>query len=260
VRRAALATVAVVALAGCGSSGTPAARALRSTARNLDHIRSATLDLHLSAESPGAKGPVGFAITGPVAFADGPPVADVKVTELRGGRTYESSFVSTGTAAYVVRAGRVTALPGGAGLDVGGPDANGLGALRIDRWLRAPRMADGGEVGGTRADHISAGLDVAAAFDDLGRLGERLGTSALAALKPLDAASRTRLANAARDSSVEVWTGHSDHLLRRLVLKVTLTTAGDVPEALRALVPVTLSLSLSLADLNQPVHVEPPKT
>lgn len=259
MRRLVLVPVAALLLSACGSSGTPAGRALRATARNLDHIRSATLDLRLAAESPGAKGPVGFAMSGPVAFREGPPVADVSVTELRGGKSVETSFVSTGDAAYVVRAGHVTALPGGGGLDVGGP-GNGLGALRIDRWLRDPRMSDGGNVGGARTDHVTAALDVATAFDDIGKLGDRLGTSALAWLRPLDPAARARLANAASNSSIDVWTGHSDHLLRRLVLKVTLAANGELPASLRALVPVTLTFSLDLANLNAPVHVDPPKT
>lgn len=255
-----LPAAAFLAVVSCSASGTPATRALRSTANKLDDVRSATLDLRMTASSPGADGPVGFAMRGPFALPakSGLPVADLTVTELRGRKSYATSFVSTGQSAYVVRAGRVTALPGNAGVDVGG-SGGGLGALRIDRWLRNPAMSDGGTVGGVRTDHVTAGLDVAAAFDDLGRLGERLGTSTLAALKPLDARSRDLLAKAARDSSIEVWTGHKDRLLRRLVLKVTLTAADGIPASLKALVPVTLSFSMDLSNVNRPVHVDAPR-
>jgi hypothetical protein len=252
--RLVLASALVVVLTSCGASGTPAGRALRDTAKNLDDIRSARLDLRLAAESSGAKGPVGFSLSGPFSLPSsrGLPVADLKVTELRGRRSSTVRFVSTGQAAYVVSGGRTSALPGNAGVDVGG-ESGRLGTLRIDHWLRDPRLARDGEV-----DRVTAGLEVATAFDDLGRLGEKLGASALAGLKPLDADARARLDRSARDATIEVVTGHDDRLLRRLVLHVTLTAAGSVPPSLGSLVPVTLSLSLDLADVNQPVHVDAP--
>jgi hypothetical protein len=260
VRRLAAAALGAVLLAGCGSSGSPAVSALRDTAKKLDDVRSARLDLRLSAESPAAEGPVGFALKGPFALPEkaGLPVAELQVTELRGARTTTATFVSTGQRAYVVRNGRVTALPGSGGVDVGG-EGGGLGSLRIDHWLRDPKLSDGGSVGGTDTDHVTARLDVAAAFDDLGRLGERLGTSALAGLRPLDARSRAALTKAAASSAIEVWTGKKDRLLRRLVLRVTLAAGDRLPATLRSLAPVTLSLSLDLSAVNEPVHVDPPK-
>jgi hypothetical protein len=259
VRRLAAALLGGVLLAGCGSSASPAVSALRDTAKKLDDVRSARLDLKLSAESPAARGPVGFALRGPFALPDkaGLPVADLQVTELRGARTVTSRFVSTGQQAYVVRDGHVMSLPGGGGVTVGG-DGGGLGSLRIDHWLRDPKVSDGGDVGGTETDHVTAGLDVATAFDDLGRLGERLGTSALAGLRPLDARSKAALAKAASHSSIEVWTGKKDRLLRRLVLHVTLAAGDKLPATLRSMAPVTLSLSLDLSAVNEPVHVDPP--
>jgi hypothetical protein len=256
--RAALPVAAFVVLTSCGQQGTPVQRALRDTAARLDRIRSASMDLTMAAESPGAKGPVGFAMKGPFALPDKPglPVANLAVTELRGAEKYEASFVSTGQQAYVVRGSRTVALPSGTSFDLQG--GNGLGALRIDRWLRSPRLSGGGTVGGVATERIAAGLDVAAAFDDLGRLGERLGTSALAGLRPLDDAAKAQLARAASSSSIEVWTGTKDRLLRRLVLRVTLAPGGTLPAALRRMVPVTLSFTLGLSAVNEPVHVDPP--
>jgi hypothetical protein len=259
VRRALCALCAVLALVACGSSsGSPAAKALRDTAKRLDDVRSATMDLKMTASSPSAKDGVGFSLSGPFALPDkqGLPVADMKVTELRGSATSTVSFVSTGQAAYVVRGSRVTALPA-TSVGVGGK-GGGLGTLRIDSWLRSPSLAAGETVDGVETDHISAGLDVATAFDDLGRLGEKLGVATLAGLRPLDAEAKARLAKSAASSHIEVWSGRKDHLLRKLVLTVTLT--ADVPPSLRSLVPVTLALSMSLADVNQPVHVSPPQT
>ena len=239
----------VGASAGGSSGGTSADEALRDTARNLNDIRSARMDLRMTAES-GDTAPVGFAMSGPFALPDkaGLPVADLKVTELRGKTETTVTFVSTGTEAYVVRDGNATRLADG--ISVGGENA-GFGDLRIDGWLRDPKLTDDGDV-----QRISAGLEVATAFDDLGRLGERLGAPLLAGLKPLDDDGRKALAKAAKNSSIEVWTGKDDRLLRKLVLTVTLT--GDAPASLRSLVPVTLRLSLDLADVNRPVRVEAP--
>jgi hypothetical protein len=258
IRSVVPAAALVVALAACGSGD---GNALKETAARLGDIRSATLDLKMTAESPAAKGPVGFAMKGPFALPSSPglPVAKLEVSELRGADTSSVTFVSTGDKAYVVRAGKVTPLAS-PGVSVGGGDEGGLGELRIDRWLKDPKTSDGGSVGGAETDHVVAGLDVATAFDDLGRLGERLGTSALGGLRPLDDRSRETLRKTASDSSVEVWAGKEDHLLRRLVLRVTLAASADLPQALRAMAPVTLSLSLDLSNLNQPVHVDPPTT
>ena len=259
VALAVAATVAASATAGCGG-GSSDDDALRATARKLGEIRSATLDLRMAAESPAAKGPVGFAMKGPFALPSkaGLPVANLEVSELRGAETVTVTFVSTGEKAYVVRDGKATALAS-PGVSVGGGDEGGLGELRIDQWLRDPKTSDGGDVGGVRTERIGAGLDVAAAFDDLGRLGERLGASALAGLRPLDKGSREALEKAAGDSTIEVWTGREDRLLRRLVLRVTLAASGELPESLRAMAPVTLSLSLDLSDVNEPVRVDAPK-
>ena len=258
--RALAAGAALLAAVACGSSS-PENDALRQTAKKLGEIRSATLDLRMTAESPAAKGPVGFAMRGPVALPSqrGLPVANLEVSELRGADTATVTFVSTGDKVYVVRDGKATPLAS-PGISVGGGEGGGgLGELRIDRWLRDPKTSDGGDVGGVPTDRVEAGLDVAAAFDDLGRLGERLGTSSLAGMRPLDDQSREALRKAASDSRVELWTGKDDRLLRRLVLRVTLKAAGELPEALRRMAPVTLSLSLDLSNVNQPVHVDPPK-
>ncbi|HEV2889124.1 MAG TPA: hypothetical protein VGX28_01995 [Frankiaceae bacterium] len=261
-RRGAVAVAATaLALAACGSDGGKSS-VLSETARNLGDIRSATLDLKMTAESPAAKGPVGFSMRGPFALPEkkaGLPVANLVVSELRGADTTTVSFVSTGDKAYVVRDGKATPLASPA-VSVGGGGEGGLGELRIDQWLHDPKETAGGTVNGVQTDKVEAGLDVVAAFDDLGKLGQRLGSSALAGLKPLDDRSREALRKAATDSRVQVWSGNDDRLLRRLVLRVTLTASGDLPEALRAMAPVTLSLSLDLAKVNEPVHVDPPAT
>lgn len=249
------AAAALVAAVACGSSGSPAENALRDTARKLDDIRSARLDLRMTAASAGAKAPVGFRLTGPFSLPEkeGLPVADVEVTELRGSDESTTRFVSTGTEAYVVSGGgRPMKLSGTGGVSVGGA-GGGLGSLRIDSWLRDPSMSEDGD-----ALRITAGLDVVRALDDLGKLGERLGTPVLAGLRPLDDNARAALEKAAKDGSIVVVTGKKDRLLRRLEMTVRLTAAGDVPSGLRSLVPVTLSLSLDLAEVNEPVSVEAP--
>jgi hypothetical protein len=258
VKRLALAVAGALALTACGSSGTPAGRALHDTAKKLGTIRSATIDLRLAATSPAAKGPVGFSMKGPFALPSkaGLPVANVDLTELRGAESSTVRFVSTGSAAYVVRGGKTVALPSSS-VSVGGSDG-GLGTLRIEKWLRSPMLSDGGVVGGVATDRVAAGLDVAAAFEDLGKLGEKLGTSTLSALRPLDAESRAQLTKAAQSSSIEVWTGKDDRLLRKLVLTVTLDSVGTLPASMRGMTPVTLSLSLDLSAVNEPVHVDAP--
>lgn len=247
-----LTSALLVVLTSCGSSGTPAEKALKKTADNLGDIRSATMNLRMAAESPGAKGPVGFEMRGPFSLPEkeGLPVANLELTELRGDKETTATFVATGRDAWVVRDGKPVRVPGG--VSVGG-DSGGLGTLRIDEWLRDPVMTQSPE-----GDRIKAGLNVAAAFDDLARFGERIGSRTLAGLRPLDDEARKQLDASARDSSIEVVTGPEDRLLRVLAIRVTLAAAGTLPESLRSMVPVTLSLQLDLDDVNEPVHVQPP--
>ncbi len=258
LRAALLASIAVAA-AGCGGGG-DAHKVLSSTASKLGDIRSGDLTLRLVV-SPreGTKGRAGFELRGPFALRPhGLPVAKVAYTQIAGAHEATATFISTGREAYAKVNGKAYELGAAATqtLRNAGGAGDGLGQFEIGSWIRSPKVSDGGKVGGAETDHVTADLDVVAAANDLLSLVRQLGRDA----PRIEGKSADQLRDAVKSSSIDIWSGKDDHLLRRLLLKVDL--GFDVPESLkRALgdvVGAKVDFELAVSDPNKPVSVSPP--
>jgi hypothetical protein len=257
-RRASLAALLVAVVAGCGGGG-DARQVLSQTAANLAKIRSGDLTMRLVV-SPrqGTKGRIGFRLAGPFALHPGGlPVAKVAYTQIAGDREATATLISTGVKAYAEVNGKTYELPAEstkALRDAGGGGA--LAELRIDDWLQHPKVSDGGEVGGADTDHIAADLDVVAAANDLLALVRQLGRN----VPTIEGKSADRLRDAVKSSSIDVWSGKDDHLLRRLLLNADL--GFDVPKSLKRalgeIVGAKVDFELAVSNPNRPVHVAPP--
>ena len=262
--RTAAVVVASLALvvAGCGGSESAARRELRETAQRLSQIRSGNLTLRLLVTSTtGKRSRIGFQLRGPFELRPNAlPLAHIEYTQYAGTRSATATFVSTGTQAYALVNGKRVAIPASAaaqiqgaasGLGVGG----GGGGLRIDSWLENPSVSDGGVVGGASTDHISARLDVVNAANGLLTLVRSLGHAA----PTISGSAADQLRKAVKSSSIDVWTGKQDKLLRRLELKAQL--GFDVPKELRralgSLVGANVEFELAVSSPNRPVHVKP---
>ena len=257
-----LAALALLAV-GCGGSSGAAKSELRTTAARLGQIKSGDLLLRLVVTpSTGTKGRIGFILRGPFSLRSGQlPVANIAYTQLAGPRSATATFVSTGAKAYAISNGKTIALAPAATEEIrsastGLGGSGGLGGLRIDTWLQHPNVSDGGNVGGAATDHISAGLDVVNAANGLLAFVRSLGRDT----PTITGASADQLRKAVKSSSIDVWTGKSDKLLRRLHLQAQL--GFDVPKELtRALgnvVGAKVDFELAIASPNQPVHVKAP--
>jgi hypothetical protein len=260
MRRLWLVAALVPALAGCGGGG-DAAPILSRTAANLGKIHSGRLDLRFLVTPREGNGRVGFELHGPFALRRGLPLARVDYTQITGERSATATLVSTGERAYVELGGRAYELPGATAAQLasaagGVSGSQGLGELRIDGWVKDPHASDGGDVGGAATDHVSSGLDVVRAANDLLALVRRLGRDA-PALRGRDA---QQLRDAVRSSHLDVWTGKDDRLLRRLRLDADF--GFDVPESLRRslgdVVGGKFEFELGIANPNEPVHVSAP--
>jgi hypothetical protein len=188
-------------------------------------------------------------------------VADVEYTQLAGARSATATLISTGRQAYVEVGGRAYVLPESLAGDLRGIGGSaggrgGLGALDVDGWFVDPKVSDGGDVGGAATDHVSAGLDVVRAANDLLALVRRLGQAAPA----IRGRSADQLREAVRSSHLDVWTGKDDRLLRRLRLDADV--GFDVPESLRrtlgSVVGARFEFDLGITEPNRPVHVSAP--
>ncbi|HZC28379.1 MAG TPA: hypothetical protein VE269_01465 [Gaiellaceae bacterium] len=262
--RAALALAAAVlacTAAGCGGSSADARRELQQTLQRLGSIQSGDLTLRLIVTpSSGARGRVGFAITGPFALRPrGLPLLDVRYTQTTGTHQATARLVSDGNHAVAFVGGRRVALPAGAlrQLSAGGHGTGGIVApLGIDSWLTNPSRSSGGMVGGAETDRISGKLEVVDAANGLMRMLRQLGRAAPA----ITDRSAEQLRKAVRSSSVDVWTGTRDRLLRRLRVEAQL--AFDVPAELKRafgeIVGADVEFELGIANPNTPVHVTVP--
>lgn len=249
------AAAAVTLLPACGGSEDGRA-ALAGTADRLAEIRSGRMALKLTIEprdDPDA-GRVGFELAGPFSLPrDGAlPTARLEYTQIAGPRTGGATFVSTGEAAFVEVDGTAYALPPAQA--VGGGVDDGLGTLRVDRWLKEPSA----EEAGPGTERIVADLDVAAALTDLFDTARRAGAGD--ALPEITAEEAERIGGSVREARVEVVTGNDDRLMRKLDAHVEFGL--DVPESLRDslgdVVGATVRFTLELDDHNEPVTVEAP--
>ena len=255
--------IGVAALAGCGGGG-DANDVLSRTAASLGKIHSGDLTLRLVvAPREGTKGRTGFELRGPIALKAGSlPVGRIEYTQIAGAREGKATFLSTGTNAYVLINGKAYELPDAAAEQVRsaaagiGGSGSGLGSFHVESWFDDPKVEDGGKVGGADTDHVTADLDVVAAANGLLDLVRQLGRQA----SPIAGQEAQRLRDAVESSSIDVWTGKRDRLLRRLLLKAQLGL--DVPESLRRalgdVVGARVEFELAVSNPNQPVHVRPP--
>ena len=246
--------LALAALAGCGGGDSPN-EALSETAGNLKEIKSGTLALDVSAEGRGggADASLGFELDGPFALpAEGRlPVAKLRYTQRSGDQRATATFISTGEQAFVEAGGKTRRLPGDEAERLRAAtgevsSSGGVRELRLDRWMREPKLDEGAEVGGDATDRIRAKLDVRRALADVG--GSLVGNG-----KDLE--------RAVKDARIEVLTGKDDRLLRRLT--VDLELALEVPESLRRrlgrLVGGKLRLAFQISDPNRKVTVKAPQ-
>jgi hypothetical protein len=250
-------------LAGCGGGGSE--DALSETASNLGEIESGVLVLRVLVEGTGkGEGQVGFELDGPFALAqEGKlPVAEIAYRKIAGDETAEATFISTGERAFVETGGQTYELPDAMIANLRAPEGGtqpveGLEELEIGDWMVEPEVSDGGEVGGADTDRIRSRLDVVAAVNDMLELARGLGAADLGTLEG-DGAEQLR--RAVQSSSIDVFTGKEDRLLRRLAIDVEFGATGppELEQVLGELGGAHLIFDFEIGDPNEPVEVAAP--
>jgi hypothetical protein len=266
MKRLALLLVALTfapVLAGCGGGGSD--NALSETASKLGEIESGVLVLRVLVEGTGElEGQAGFELDGPFALAqEGElPVAEIEYRKIAGDESAEATFISTGDRAFVETGGQTYELPHSMVADMraseeDGQGVEGLDELEIGDWMVEPEVSDGGEVGGAETDRIQSRLDVVAAVNDMLELARRLGAPNLGTL---EGAGAEQLRSAVQSSSIDVFTGKEDRLLRRLAIDVEFGATGppELEQVLGELGGAHLVFDLEIGEPNEPVEVAAP--
>jgi hypothetical protein len=123
-------------------------------------------------------------------------------------------------------------------------------------WLTNLSNEGTTDVGGTSTIHIHGDADIAQILQDVGPLVQQAGGAAGAGFDP---SQLGQFSDAVTNATIDVYSGESDHLLRKLDLAFTidpskLGAATPVPVG-----PIEIKFSLSLSDVNQPQTVSAPQ-
>jgi hypothetical protein len=237
------------------------------TAANLGRIDSGVLTMRMLTEATGElAGEMGFELEGPFALPIGDeslPVAEFRYTQIAGSESAEATFLSTGERAFVEIEGQAYELPVDALAEepaaAPAAAAAGLGTLRLNEWIRNPELSDGGEVGGVDTWKVIADLNAGAAIPDLMELSGSLGSASF--LAAFEGAGSEQLEQAVESSTIEIYSGKDDRLLRRLVLDIRLGLShleAELGEAVTGLANMHLRFEVEVSDIGRQVSVEAP--
>jgi hypothetical protein len=146
---------------------------------------------------------------------------------------------------------------------VGGSGATGpFGALGIDlrSWITDPVELRPADVGGVRTDHLQAQIDVANVLGDVSKM--IAGSGATGASGSSAASNVTSLLplleSAITKAQVDIYTGVTDHIVRKADLEIAFTVPQIAAGAIDGLTGGSLTADVTLTDLNQPQTITAP--
>jgi hypothetical protein len=208
------------------------------------------------------------------------PDADLNVSISARNKTGSLSLVSAGGVRYVTIGSDSYELPASslqmldsttASGSTASTDVSTLG-IQPQRWAVNPRVVGSDRIDGVATTRIHAGVDAEKLVADFSTLLPKLSSLGLSGSigqlasvipqlpKRLPAANQRRVAAELHDPYVDLWTGSSDHILRRLILSFDVP-AGAQLASKAAGGPRVVTLTLQYSDLNRPqTIVAPTKT
>jgi hypothetical protein len=282
----ALAVVALV-LAACGGSGgssssggssADAQTLLRQTFTGTHDIRSGKADIQLRVDVTGdasIRGPIAVNIAGPFQSV-GPgelPKFDMALDANAQGQGFRAGLTSTSDRLFVNFGGTSYEVPAQL-LDQlkasyrrsqqqgSSQQSMTIGSLGLDPigWLQDPTVEGSDTIGGVETDHISSRVDVNALLDDVDKILARVSAQGLPTGQQvpsrLPSDARSQIEKAVKSASIDVWSGKSDHTLRKL----TLALSVDAPTGSGGSTKLDIALSVELSDLNQPQSISAPSS
>jgi hypothetical protein len=275
----ALLVPATIAACGGGSSNNAdPQQVLRETFSNPKSISSGKVDLSLGIDAQGSQsGSFNAAISGPFQSGGGKgtlPRFDltgklsgsapgVPSISFEGGLTFtkDAGYVSYQGTAYRIPspwfdqlrslASRAARFPGSQQ-----SVSSVFGSLGIKPATWFTNLSDEGtaNVAGAETDHISGDVDVGKVAVDLRKLNE-LSQQIPGQTQKLTPAQLAKLRQGVRNAHVDIYSGTSDHLLRRLSVSLDLAPRGGAGAGITSL---GVDFSLTLSDLNQPQTISRP--
>ncbi len=278
------AVVAALGLAACGSSSGGsggsgssgnAQTLLKQTFASGKPVKSGVLAISFTLDPSGSSTfttPISFSINGPFqSRGTGQlPQSNFTIAISALGRKGQLGIVSTGTSGYVTLQGAAYQLPSAdfqrleSGFSsVGGSSqgGGGLSALGINpqHWLTNASVVGPDTIGGADTTHIRAGVNVSALLQDintlLGKASSSTGTKLPSSIPP---ATQQKIAAAIKNATVDVWTGKSDKVLRKLSLNLNVPVTGRLSTLAGGMTSAGIGFTLQYSDVNQPQTIAAP--
>jgi hypothetical protein len=278
------ATAVGCTIAGCGGSGggagggamhETAAVALKQTFESGKQIESGRVSLDLKVSGSGSSElsePVEVKASGPFEEAgEGElPRFDLSLAIDAQGHSLTAGAISSGGKFYVELEGSAFVLPSStmkaleksyAQATKAAGKGSTLSALGIEpsRWLTHPSVKGEPTIEGEKTTEIEGGLDLQALLKDASRLSGDAGSTGLGgAAGGLSPTLISSIAKAVKSATVTVYTGDSDHLMRRLDMDATIVPKGEAEQALGGLTSAKLDLQLGFSHLDEPQEIVAP--
>ncbi|WP_445149121.1 hypothetical protein [Baekduia sp. Peel2402] len=140
-------------------------------------------------------------------------------------------------------------------------NTSSLSALGVEpiRWLSDPKKVGEEDVAGTPTVHLASGVDVPKLLTDVSTLlGKAKSVTAGAAAATgtdvptqLSAEQRELIAKSVKSAKVDVWTGTSDHTLRKVAVAIEVDVPEELEDQANGMTSGHINLTLSIAQLNQ---------
>jgi hypothetical protein len=290
-----LALAVCILIAACGGGGpkkNAAATAPKLTPTALvsktfdasDAIDSGDISLTASVDLNGLKQlngkPIVLALSGPFERTAGKTSADLAATVTIGSSTAHLGIDVLPGHDYVGIDGTFYDLPTtGSGSALGGifggssgaagpaTGATGMfGSLGIDphSWLSDPKIVGDATVGGVQTQHLSAQVDIAKVLGDVEKVVGAAGATGSSGSSSITSALPL-IESAITSAKVDMYTGVSDHILRRFDLAIAFSVPAIAASEFGGLKGGSLSFDATLTDLGKaetisaPANVQPSK-
>jgi hypothetical protein len=278
----ALVAALAVALTSCGGGGGDATKVLNQTFSGGKKVRSGQLNLTLRIDAKGTAqlgGPVTIKLTGPFQSQGAGTLPQFNfdlALNATGSRNFTAGAISTGNQGFLKLQGQAYQVPPNifASFKQGYEQAQqqgrqksqnrSLASFGVDprQWLKDSKVEGDADVQGTTTTHVSAKVDVGKLLDDVNRILQKAGQLNLAQGRTLPTAinpqQRQTLEKAIKDTRFDLFSGKDDHILRRILVKITFAVPQGARARTNGLSGGDLTFDLTLASLNQAQTVSAP--
>jgi hypothetical protein len=271
----------VCLLSACGGASGNAQSLLNDTFSSPKQIESGNVNLSVSLGPVGsstAEKSLAVHLSGPFqsAGAGKLPHFALQLGLSADGHSLPVGAISTGSALYAELAGTWFSMPQSTftALQQGYAQAtkrastakvrSTFASLGIEpgHWLSDPVEVGTASIDGVQTIHLTASVNVAGFLTDVSKLsqaGSALGFgSSVPGTSLFSPSAISELAKSVKAAHVDVYTGKSDHLLRRLELDATVSATSQTQALLSGLSSAKVEFLLELSDLNAPQTIAAP--